>query len=163
MFLAAQRQPLPERWQRVRDFVLRRDMKLPPGEFQVFLYRNTSGIGRIAPLTGMGALLRDFDTLLFSEISWPPLGVVFALSEHPVLAAMKNITDWGQRSFKTVESFSFSVPQYHVEANYPLGFGTPAQVDRWVERNHLMLLLDMPDGDHGPLGISTLVRRRRRA
>jgi hypothetical protein len=74
MFLAAQPDLDRERWAAVREFVLRRDAKLPQNALRFYLYRNTGPWGRIVSVGGLGALFvrPRMPPAIFSEISWPP-------------------------------------------------------------------------------------------
>ncbi len=86
MFLASQVEPVMDKWSPIREFVLQRDKKLPSGSLRFFLYRNVSQFGRVSSMSGIGFLFQHprWDTLIASEISWPPLGIVFSLGAHPI-------------------------------------------------------------------------------
>lgn len=161
MFLAAQTDLSFERTQNLRDFVLRRDKKLPDEELRVSLYRNISETGRISSTSGSGFLFRRprWDTLIASEISWPPLGVVYSYGRHPHLEGMRDITEWGQYSFKVRESFSFSVPQLRVEANWPLAYGTLQEAAAWTEQLGVVVLVTNSMSGSDPAQLSALLRQ----
>lgn len=163
MVLAAQPEQPDVKWRMLQEFVLRRDRGLVATAGRFYLYRNVSGLGRISALAGMGMLYSKVKVpLIFSEISWPPLGLVYALDQHPLLSEMKDITDWGQYGFRDRASFNFSVPQYRVEANWPLAFGTKREAQAWSEQNHVMLFSwNASDGDN-PTQLSTIIERHRR-
>ncbi len=165
MFLAVQPTMPPPVYDPIRDFVLTQGRKLPPDLLRVFLYRNVSHTGRIVPVTGLGFLRAPPESvsLVCSEISWPPLGLVFARHWHPHLAAMPEITHWGQRfHFRQRASLGFSVPQLRVETTDPLGFGSPEEVDRWSSTHHVAVVMNTQPGEDIALGISALVRQQRR-
>ena len=164
MFLASQVEPVMERWTAVREFVLRRDMRLPAQSLRFFLFRNVSQLGRVSSMSGIGFLFQQpkWETLIAAEVTWPPLGVVFTPDDHPHLAGMKEITDWGQFSFRTRESFGFSVPQYRVETNWPLAYGTPQEVDAWTTRKGVVTLVTNSLSDDAPAQIAALVRQELR-
>lgn len=164
MFLAAQVAPSLEQWTSIRQFVRRRDMKLPAASLRFFLYRNASLLGRVSSLCGVGFLFQrpSWATLVASEISWPPLGIVFTTDGHPHLDGMKEITDWGRYSFKDRASFGFSVPQYRVETDWPLAYGTRREVDRWTTAKGIVVVSTGVD-DGGPPGrMAALIRQDRR-
>lgn len=165
MFLAAQVEPMLERWMPIRQFVLRRDMKLPDGSLRFYLYRNISPLGRVSSMSGIAFLFQrpPWDALIASEVSWPPLGIVFSPDKHPHLAEMKDITDWGQFPFKARESFGFSVPQYRVETNWPVAFGTPKEVDSWTTRKGIVVLATNSLATESPGQLAALLRQDRRA
>ncbi|MDP9203664.1 MAG: hypothetical protein M3P26_17310 [Gemmatimonadota bacterium] len=163
MVLAAQPEQPNARWRKLQEFVLRRDRRLDGQGGRFYLYRNVSGLGRISALAGIGMLYSSVKVpLVFSEISWPPLGLIYAIDPHPLLSAMKDITDWGQYGFRDRESFNFSVPQYRVEANWPFAFGTKREAQTWSEQNHVMLIaIGATDGDN-PTQLSSIIERHRR-
>jgi len=163
MVLAAQANLSLTRWSELRQFVLRRDQRLASAERRFYLYRNTSSIGRITSFTGM-AFLRvspPLAPMFFSEISWPPLGIVCSLGRHPLLERMKDITAWGQYAFRSRDSFGFSVPQLSVEANWPLAFGSEAEADRWIERLGVATTVQSATEVDAPTQLSALIRRHR--
>jgi hypothetical protein len=153
MFLAAQPKLDHERWGPLQLFVRRRDMLLPEGLLRFYLYRNTSSLGRIVPLAALGALragpawVRESGVLHaaprmgpagFSELSWPPMGIVYAVEEHPLFEDMAEITHWGSYKFKDKVDLAVCVPRLRVETHWPLGFGSPADVDEWSSREGIM-------------------------
>ncbi len=164
MFLAAQPELDLDQWKELRQFVLRRDSKLPAGVLRFYLYRNMGHLGRITGFAAMAFLFSNphVGPIGVSELSWPPVGIVFATDvpdSHPELSRMKEITDWGQRSFKTVELWEFSVPQLRVEADWPLGFGSRADVDRWLSRTGAVWMLPSLKDETGVTQASALVRQ----
>lgn len=167
MFLAAQPELDHESWHELRNFVLRRDKKLPAGVLRFYLYRNSGSVGRISGFAAMGFLLSrpHVNPIGVSEISWPPVGIVFATEasdSHPELSRMKEITDWGHRSFKNVEDVGFSVPQLLVEADWPLGFGSRAEVNKWIERTGAVWMLPSLKDETGLKQASALIEQIRK-
>lgn len=163
MFLASQVEPNLEKWASIRQFVLRRDMKLPPKSLRFYLYRNVSHLGRVTSMSAIGFLFQQprWDHLLASEISWPPLGVVFTPDDHPHLSGMKEITEWGQYTFKARDSFGFSVPEYRVETNWPLAFGSAQEVDQWTEAKGIIVLAINSLTNDAPAQLAALVKQDR--
>lgn len=161
MFLAAQASLDPTAWAGLREFVQRRDRKLQPGDgLRVFLYRNRSSAGRIGSYKGMAFFFVSgkVPPLIASEISWPPLGIVFSPDKHPLLDPMKEITAWGQYGFKDRASFDFSVPNYRIEHHFPLAFGKAAEAEEWINKVGAAYLVTAPDGEDHPTQFSTLVQ-----
>jgi len=121
MLLAAQPRATPPQFRGLREFVVRRDARLPADAPQVYLYKNVSALGRIVPICGISELLSHRKLLICSEISWPPLGIVFSLEPHERLAAMPNVTHWGQHRFKDTDDFLLRMPPLKVETDWPPG------------------------------------------
>lgn len=164
MFLASQVEPVLEKWTPIREFVLRRDRKLSTDSLRFYLYRNISQIGRVSSICGLGFLFQrpKWDTLIASEVSWPPLGIVFATAPHPHLSGMKDITGWGEYSFKERDSFGFSVPQLRVETNWPLAYGSPQEVGAWTTAKGVVVLATNSLNSEAPGQLAALVRKSRR-
>ena len=159
MFLAAQERLDPTRWVELRQFVLRRDGKLSPGQLHMYLYRNVSPYGRVASLSGLSSLFGAFPPAYVSEISWPPVGLVFALEPHPLLSTMKNLTEWGAYGFKDRADLAFSVPHLRVATHYPLGFGSEAEVHAWSAQAGVMLLLSSAPSTDGSISMPVVTRQ----
>jgi hypothetical protein len=131
IFLAAQpgfgvvdRDPL-------RGFVRRRDDPLPAGSPRIYLYYNASPNGRVVPWCSMWQHARHVPPVGFSEISFPPLGVVFASDPSPFFEGMADVSSWGVRRYHDRADIDLFLPTLRVETDWPLGFGTAADVERW--------------------------------
>lgn len=164
MFLAAQAELVPDDWEDLRTFVLRKQRKYQPANsLRVFLYRNRSRYARLASFNVMGFLFSRgaLPPFVASEISWPPFGVVFAHDHHPLLRGFKEITSWGTYHFQQRADFDFSVPNKYVEHHYPLAFGRAADAEQWVVQNGVAYLVNTGDGDDRPTAFSALVQQIR--
>ena len=146
MFLAAQPNINPH-WKDIRKLVLNKDRRMTSERLHVYLYRNTSQFGRVIPFAGMASVRKHWPPILLSEISWPPLGIVFTTESHPLTDRMYEITDWARayhfrsRDTRSNASFTFDVPQLATATHWPLGFGTEGQVFEWAERAGVMIML----------------------
>jgi hypothetical protein len=162
MFLAAQPKLDYERWRPLREFVLRKDARLPAGQLSFFVYKNVAKTGRIVPMTALGFLRPEPKPAMavFSELSWPPVGIVFAMEPHPLLANMADVTHWGEYRFKDRVSLALYIPNLRVETHWPLGFGTPSEVDRWTEREHVIhFVAEGSDDPDLPTNVGLLFRK----
>jgi hypothetical protein len=152
MFLAAQPNINPH-WKGIRKLVLNKDRRMTSERLRVYLYRNTSQLGRVIPFTGMASVRKHWPPILLSEISWPPVGIVFTTESHPLTDGMYEITDWARayrfrsRDTRSNASFTFDVPQLATGTHWPLGFGTESQVFEWAERAGVMMMLLAVDGE----------------
>jgi hypothetical protein len=101
--------------------------------------------------------------LIFSEICWPPLGMVYSLTgPSPLIGKMSDISAWGHYDFNQTTTLNFSVPQFRVEVNSPLAFGTAAEHRSWEERSgRIQLLVRNTEADQ-PTQICTLIKRENR-
>lgn len=159
MFVAAQGAFARDHWLGICDFVLRRDAKLAGTQLRYFVYRNVGAVGRVTALTSIMSLYRQWPPLVFCEVSWPPLGIVFATEQHPLLGHMKEITDWGTYGFRDRLDFNFSVPQLRVATHWPLGFGSDREAHMWSERDGVLALIGPRVGDDAEAQLSVLTRR----
>jgi hypothetical protein len=138
MFLAAQPGLGSIDWNPLRRFVLRRDDPLPPGSPHILLYYNGSPTGRVVPWCGLSQLFRRIPVIALSEISFPPLGVVFASSLNPLFEGMQDITAWGSAAYRDEITTNILLPVKRIETDWPLGFGAPAEVERWKNEAGVM-------------------------
>lgn len=118
-------------WPYIREFVRRRDDRLPQDAPHVYLYRNVSNTGRIVPWHGLGELRTGRPPLTLSEVSYPPIGLVFCDDQDDRFALMEDITSWGQYEFSKKTSIVLRLPDLQVSTSHPLGFGTEDDVERW--------------------------------
>lgn len=131
MFLCAMpQQPLPT-GRSLKEFVYTRDEKLPADAPELFLYKNTSRSGRIVPWCALAEVFTERQPIAFSEISWPPLGIISSETADQRFASMSNITGWGECNFKNKKNTIIQLPQLKVNTDHPLGFGSVADVEKW--------------------------------
>jgi hypothetical protein len=145
-------------WRPLQDCLLDREAPLPPSAPRVFLYFNTSQFGRIAPFCSLVELATHRSTVL-SEVSWPPLGLIFAYDSHPIIDAMQELSAWGSESFSASRSVSIVLPRLRVNSLYPLAFGSTRAIERTQEERLTVFLHHVPPGSASPLNISALIRR----
>lgn len=159
MFIAVQGQFPRENWMPSCDFVLNKDAKLVQPSLRYYLYRNVSAVGRVTALTSIMSIYRRWPPIFFCEISWPPVGLVFAKEAHPLLRGMADITHWGQYGFRDRADLSFSVPQLRVASHWPLGFGSDREAHDWSARDGIVALIGPSIGDDPDAQMSVLSRR----
>lgn len=158
MFLCAPPFPPTSPWSPLQAFLRVPDAVLPPSAPRIYLYRNLSTRGRVVPCCGVYELATG-RTVVLSEVSWPPLGVVFALGDHPRLRRMHDITEWGQRSYTDAADLTVMLPRYQVSSIHPLMFGNIHQVEADEAARLPMYLLHVPDGTSYPSALGAIVER----
>ena len=153
----------------LRDFVLHQDRALPDGALEIYLYRNRSAHGRLVPVCSLGSLFGpghiNERSIICSEVSWPPVGLVFVPGgggRALAAAGMPEVSAWGREPLWRRTTLQLRVPNLAVEADWPLGFGTAAQVDRWVDEQHLVWMIGTADDPAAPNAASMLWRREGR-
>lgn len=164
MFIAALGDIRGEYWETERRFVLARDAKLGGVPLRYFLYRTVGAGGRVTALVSLMSLYRRWPPIALCEIAWPPLGVVVALAEpewvrHPLLANMKEVSDWGTYGFRERADFGFSVPLRRPVTHWPLGFGTERAAFDWSSRDGLIVSVGPSIGNDADAQVSVLTGR----
>lgn len=152
MFLCAMPQRSMPAWQKIRNFVLQRDANLPSDAPHVYLYKNISRVGRIAPPCGISELFTSRGPILVSEISWPPVGIIFCDPPDDRFKDMEDVTSWGQYNFKQKKNLVIKLPQLRITTDHPIAFGTPDEVERW--RTTHGILWYVPEADDPTLQTS---------
>lgn len=168
MFIAAQTRSLPPQLDWLRRFVLDRDGTLPADNAvdspQLYLYRNSSRSGRIVPVTSIMELFApgpvEERSAIFSEVSWPPVGLVLCLQGREWLErrGLVDITEWGRRSFDTIETTRVLVSTFTIESDHPLGFGSVSDVERWREERGVVWAIADGDDPSSPTSTSMVWR-----
>jgi hypothetical protein len=159
MFLCAMpQQPLPE-WRGIQQFVLGKEDKLPANAPQVYLYRNASEVGRIVPWCAIAEILTRREPIALSEISWPPVGLIFCDRPDERFALMANVTQWGQYGFKDRKSFVLQLPRLKVNTDHPLAYGTVSEIKRWRTQCGVVWAVAGADYDASPNNTSMVWQR----
>lgn len=155
MFLCANPYPPTEQWKALQEFVLHRDSRLGSNAPSVYLYMNTSRKGRIVPFCGITDLI-SHEKFAISEISWPPLGIVFSFLPTRLFDEMQNITDWASFRFDQQTDVRLNLPMHRVNTHYPLGFGSTKRIEQkaWV------FLYHVPKDSKSPTNYSAVIERR---
>jgi hypothetical protein len=161
IFLSIQPNAGIEQWRDIRAYVLKRNYPFPDSAPRVYLYRNISRRGRIVPLCGISELFEEKQPVVSSEMSYPPLGVVFGFSRPDYFSEMADITQWSNYGFKDRGDFQFRIPRLLVETDWPLGYGTAADVDRWTNARGIVWFVVDADDKTGPTSVSMLLQRDR--
>ncbi|WP_405284350.1 hypothetical protein V3331_01920 [Gaopeijia maritima] len=152
--------PAPED---VRDFVRSRDPSPPPGLPNVSLYYNQSETFRVVPIAGVGSLLRRprIGPWIGGEIAAPGLGAVFTYSGRDAIPAITgtdllDVSGWTSAGWKERVSLQLELPPTAIREPRPLGFGTPAEIEkRWSTHSIVWLAVR-----GGPLDSSAAFWRR---
>lgn len=164
MFLAIQPNRGEAQWGALREFVLKRDAAIPSTAPRILLYRNVSRFGRVVPVCGIGDLFRPpgvpMETAIFSEISWPPLGIIFAFEHHRFFRSLTDVTHWGNLGYHTRRNETLCLPEMRVECDWPLAFGTRQEADRWQTKHGIIWLVANADEPASPTVVSALLGRR---
>ena len=102
---------------------------------------------------------RSGKTTVISEISWPPLGVIYSYASHPMFDAMLDVTDWGRESFRTRREVYLVLPKRQVASPYPLAFGNAKEMADDEKRRLPAFLHHVPSTPETPTVLSALVEK----
>ena len=144
---------------------MKRDEILALNAPKVYLYLNISDTGRIVPMSGGTVNFfkqkAEDKFCICSEISWPPLGIVFSYDYNNKLKDMEEITHWGRDfTFQDKINISIQLPQYIVNTHYPLVFGNKHEAAQ--EASKLCWLLHIPEGSDKPNNAGVLLTTQRK-
>lgn len=140
MFLASLPRQPDAAWTPIQDFVRLRNSTLPGCAPDVYLYHNESSHGRIVPCCGF-IELASHEKLIVSEISWPPLGMVFSFQESRRFNSMQKVSSWGQLPFSERRPLKLALPSLKVSTPFPLVYGSRSAAERERnERGHAYLI-----------------------
>ena len=141
----------------LREFVREDGAPLPDDAPRISLYHNQSGTFRVAPVCGilsLGGRGRGPGWRWHgAEVVHPGLGAIYTFPEDeeppragpPFLSETADVTGWSSYGYGDRAAVRLDLPSWRVEHPHPLGFGRPAQVERWTEREHLAWTLTADD------------------
>lgn len=158
MFLAALPKLPDLAWKPMQDFVRLRDAVLPPLAPKVYLYHNESSTGRIVPSCGF-IDFTSHETLHISEISWPPIGMVFSFQESERFRGMEDISGWGELAFGHRRPLQFTLPSLEVSTPFPLVYGDRASAERERNERGHAYLVQVPDRPGGEIDVAAQLRK----
>lgn len=158
MFLCAVPwEPAPV-WNDLQDYVMDPRLFLPMTAPRMFLYHNGGTTGRIVPCCGMVELANG-SAVTLSEVSWPPLGVVYAYEWHDKFRDMCEVTTWGQEAFSAKRDVTLHLPDRRVNTHFPLAYGNRRDIERDEEVRLPAFLMHVPPGPLSPTAIATLLKK----
>ena len=86
------------------------------------------------------------DQHVFSEIAFPPFGLIMSFKPEPVHEELCNITHFGQANINAWDIMYLKLPVFPVVSFFPGDFRTVDEMKKTVEENRKMgsYYLDMP-------------------
>jgi len=161
MFLSAQNKASLPEWDGLRRFVRIRDEPLPEGSPRVFLYMNVSSRGRIVPWCALSEIRTSRTPVGLSEISWPPLGIIFLDGADDWVPGMAEVTEWAGCRFSEQRSLMLRLPKLRVETAHPMGFGSAHEVDRWRKDSGVLWYVGESDDSESETSVAMTWAPRR--
>lgn len=158
MFLAALPKQPDAAWTPIQEFVRLRDSRLPPVAPKVYLYHNPSPEGRIVPCCGF-IEFSSHEQLLVSEISWPPLGMVFSFQKSSRFEGMQEVTSWGALPFSARQNIKLALPSLAVSTPFPLVYGDRSAAERERNERGHAYMTQVPDQPGGEIDVAAQLRR----
>lgn len=128
-------------------FVMNRDCRILPGDVQLWAYLHDpveSTSTRQAGVTGLMSL--NGGSHLFSEIAFPPFGLILSLKGEPNRQELCKINHFGLANFNTWDVIYLKLPVLPVVSFFPGDFRTVDEIKKTVEENSKLgsYLLDAP-------------------
>ena len=147
MFFSACGPALRQKNPELVRFVLNRDTRQLPDGFQFFAYLHhpESAAIRQSGLTGVAK--GPNKQYLFSEVAFPPFGLVMSLDGHPPIdQRLCDITHLSQYNYRDWDIIYMQMPVLHVTTILPGDFRTVNEVNRDIIENRKVgdMLLDAP-------------------
>jgi hypothetical protein len=119
-------------------FVLNRDARGLPPQYRFFLYYNTTGKLRYAGGTGIvrfGNGFRSAQTIVMSEISYPPFGYVMTHGADPPDERLAEITFFASYPYQKFVVLDLKVPALPVHLHFPGDYRTPEEIAEQAAKN----------------------------
>ncbi len=117
-------------------FVLDRERRLLPKDIHIWAYLNDpveSTSTRQSGITGLMSLGGDLH--VFSEIAFPPFGLIMSFKAEPVHKGLCDITHFGHSSINTWDVVFLKLPVFPVVSFFPGDFRTVDELKKTVEEN----------------------------
>lgn len=136
MFFSACGPGLQQKNPELARFVLNRDTRQLPDKFQFFAYLHhpQSAAIRQSGLTGVAK--GTGKQHLFSEIAFPPFGLIMSVDGHPPIDhRLCNITHLSQYGYRAWDIIYMQMPVLHVTTVLPGDFRTVDEVSRDIAEN----------------------------
>jgi hypothetical protein len=117
-------------------FVLNRDTRQLPDKFQFFAYLHHPESAAIRQSGLTGVLKGASRQHLFSEIAFPPFGLIMSVGGHPPIdQRLCNITHLCQYGYRQWDIIYLQMPVLHVTTVLPGDFRTVDEVNRDIAEN----------------------------
>lgn len=117
-------------------FVLNRETRILPKNIHIWIYLHSPADSistRQSGITGLMSL--NGESQVFSEIAFPPFGLIMSFSEKPVHTDLCNIDHFGLETFNTWDVFFLKLPVLPVVSFFPGDFRTVDQIKETVAEN----------------------------
>jgi len=117
-------------------FVLNRDSQIFPAPIQIWAYLphpTESTSIRQAGITGMMHL--NGQSHVFSEIAFPPFGLILSVEHPPVSAQLCNLTDFQCWKFNAWDVVYLKMPVFPVVSCLPGDFRTVKEIAQTIGEN----------------------------
>lgn len=134
-------------------FVLNREQRLLPRDVHIFAYLHdpiNSTSTRQAGLTGYMSL--GGASHVFSEIAFPPLGLILDFKAEPIRKELCDLSQFGDSSINTWDICWLKLPVFPVVSPFPGDFRTVDEMNQTIQENRKLgsyFLNQSPDRSNG--------------
>lgn len=128
-------------------FVLNRDTRQLPSKIQFYIYLHHPESSAIRQSGLTGVLKGAGKQYLFSEIAFPPFGLIMSVDGHPPIdQRLCNITHLCQYNYREWDIIYMQMPVLHVATVLPGDFRTVDEVNRDIVENRKVgdMLFNVP-------------------
>lgn len=117
-------------------FVLDRERRFVPGGIYIWLYLHDPVESTSTRQSGItGRLSIGGEPQIFSEIAFPPFGIIMSFNAKPVAVELCNITHFAQLKINMWDIFHMKLPVLPVVSFFPGDFRTVDEMKKSVEDN----------------------------
>jgi hypothetical protein len=117
-------------------FVLNRDLRIFPGYIDIWAYLHHPTQSTSTRQSGVTGLInRGGKSHVFSEIAFPPFGLIMSLKGPPLNEQLCNLTHFCERPFNAWDVVYKKLPVFPVVSFYPGDFRTVDEIKQTVEEN----------------------------
>jgi hypothetical protein len=117
-------------------FVLNRDLRIFPGYIDIWAYLHHPTQSTSTRQSGVTGLInRGGKSHVFSEIAFPPFGLIMSLKGPPLNEQLCNLTHFCERPFNAWDVVYKKLPVFPVVSFFPGDFRTVDEIKQTVEEN----------------------------
>ncbi|EWH12977.1 hypothetical protein KLA_11600 [Cellulophaga geojensis KL-A] len=142
MFLAINDNSFSNDFKELSEFVINKESKILPEKFQIYTYLTRAERLRYMKYSAIGDL-NTRQTVLCSEMAYPPFGYVLTIDSKINKKYLRNITEFKNYDFNENKDFIMSLAQLPTYTIYSLDYRSKDKLNNDIEKaNNLMDNID---------------------
>lgn len=132
MFLSVNSIEFRNKHEELAKFVLNKEKKYLPPEYQFYIYFNISNFNRMIGMTGkihyLDETLNSSKLILMSEITYPPFGYVFTYNSPSPDERLVNISHFSRYDYFEFKQFAMEIPVLPIHLWFPGDYRTKEEI-----------------------------------